>query len=811
MSLWIGNKEVGLAPGQTEGVVGGEYVIRDPTSDISKPYVEAGGIQTTSGYPGDRVLVEVGGQRFYTGRGEIPEIGQYRRDTGYTSVRRTGMMTPAEIERQYQEQKGVQPVQLAPSPFQSGQVQYMPGSPIMSYQRQQYPSTPIDYSRTHVSELTTYPLYKGAAYISRGLQSGYERVVDIQPFPEPIKEAQKGFGSLFTGIPEFLSSGISGWEYAAREPEVFKSGIIPAGKMFGAGLVSQATERPFYTLGQAAGIGYGMRGLVKTPSISGIKTKLSFEPASGIQSFREILPTIKIEPSSRIGDLRAAGEVLSGYKTGFLREYQKPSLQAEKAIIGRETVAYFGEGIKAEFAKPTMGKEAVSSVYGVFKEYKAGLGSELAKPTLRKEALASTSQLFRDYRKGIGYELSRPTRGKEAVTAAADVFRGYKTSFVYELSKPTMRKQAIVGMRKAFGELRMEAGMEMYKPTTRATSFYAAKDIIKGYGVGIVEAYKGTAYKPPVKLRGEIITTFRRPTEARTIDLSMETKKPIFPETEGTPLPRAKYPYGMAYAEKITYPKSSKFQIIGKGLKHEAWGEKPISPTEYFGSITRGRFMTGGDIAGTNKIFGGRYRKGEVDPWAGKPTMRQSAEARGETLKRTISTPKIKTVEPIGGTELKYGKQSLIAVMEEPKPVTKTIAKVIPVALTQSRQKAISVSKTRQRVVTPQAQRTSFEAVSISRQVTPQVSGFAMGSPTIAVQTPKAIQRQIYRTEQIVKPIQKSVSIEIPITAKIQKPKTSSVDLFPTKLKRKGKRGGFKFPELTNVATPKQIMKGFKL
>jgi len=97
----IRNVEVGLAPGQTSGYVGGSYVIRDPTSDLSKPYVEAGNIQTVKS-PEGRYRVEVGGKVYYTNT--PPEIGSFRAETGYTSVRRTGMLTPEEAEQQYQYQ-----------------------------------------------------------------------------------------------------------------------------------------------------------------------------------------------------------------------------------------------------------------------------------------------------------------------------------------------------------------------------------------------------------------------------------------------------------------------------------------------------------------------------------------------------------------------------------------------------------------------------------------------------------------------------------------------------------------------------------
>jgi len=276
MVQWEGTKQVGLSPGQTEGEVEGTYVIRDPSSDITKTYVEAESIQTTSGYPGDRVLVEVAGQKYYTGKGDIPEIGSYKRETGFTSTRRIGMMTPAEVEQQYQQQRGIQPVQQVPSPFQAGQVQYAPYSPFgkgIIAQQQQYPSTPIDYSRTHVSELSTYPLYKGAAYVSKGLQIGLEAGISVLPIPEQVKEVGRGFGSLFTGIPEFVASGIAGWEYATREPTVFKEGIVPAIKMFGVGVAAQAIERPFYTGGQVIGFVSMMRG-----GIGGRQTKLLEAP-----------------------------------------------------------------------------------------------------------------------------------------------------------------------------------------------------------------------------------------------------------------------------------------------------------------------------------------------------------------------------------------------------------------------------------------------------------------------------------------------------------------------------------------------------
>lgn len=94
MSLWIGDKEVGLAPGQTSGDVGGTYVIRDPSSDISKPYIEATDIQTIK-EPDGKIKVTVNGQTFYANPGEIPEIGSYKPETGYTSTQR---LTKEDIE-----------------------------------------------------------------------------------------------------------------------------------------------------------------------------------------------------------------------------------------------------------------------------------------------------------------------------------------------------------------------------------------------------------------------------------------------------------------------------------------------------------------------------------------------------------------------------------------------------------------------------------------------------------------------------------------------------------------------------------------
>jgi len=71
---------------------------------------------------------------------------------------------------------------------------------------------------------------------------------------------------------------------------------------------------------QSAGLGYSMVPS-KMPS-------LKFEEASGIKSVREIIP--EIAPSSRLGDLKAAGEVLGEIKTGISTELGKPSLQAQK-------------------------------------------------------------------------------------------------------------------------------------------------------------------------------------------------------------------------------------------------------------------------------------------------------------------------------------------------------------------------------------------------------------------------------------------------------------------------------------------------
>lgn len=108
MSQWemVNGKstEVGLSPGQTAGYVAGTYVVRDPSSDISKPYVEATEIQKVT-VPTGGFKVTVGGKTYYTN--EPPEIGYYKPETGYTSVRRTGMMTPEEVEEQYRYQAAI--------------------------------------------------------------------------------------------------------------------------------------------------------------------------------------------------------------------------------------------------------------------------------------------------------------------------------------------------------------------------------------------------------------------------------------------------------------------------------------------------------------------------------------------------------------------------------------------------------------------------------------------------------------------------------------------------------------------------------
>ena len=115
----------------------------------------------------------------------------------------------------------------------------------------------------------------------------------------------------------------------------------------------------------------------KMPSIP------KFEEASGIKSVREIIP--EIAPSTRIGDIKAAGEVLGEIKTDIFTELRKPSLQEQKITAGREqiveplekqispitrTITETGKGIEK------LGKEKVSEA----SEYVKGGIEELVSP-----------------------------------------------------------------------------------------------------------------------------------------------------------------------------------------------------------------------------------------------------------------------------------------------------------------------------------------------------------------------------------------------------------------------------------------------
>jgi len=120
-------------------------------------------------------------------------------------------------------------------------------------------------SRIEGSQFVTMPFYKAAAGVSAGLESAWGGLIGYSESSHPVKKYVYGAGQSIAILPEFVASGVTGWEAFARHPKKSLENFIPSASAIGGNIVSQAKEKPFETAGFFTG------ALVGGKTVKGVK------------------------------------------------------------------------------------------------------------------------------------------------------------------------------------------------------------------------------------------------------------------------------------------------------------------------------------------------------------------------------------------------------------------------------------------------------------------------------------------------------------------------------------------------------------
>lgn len=207
----------------------------------------------------------------------------------------------------------------------------LPNNPFLN---PKYPTTPISKETPEGYGYRTFPFYQKTRDISSKLQKIAEGSIDKVPYvPGRVKEFEKGFTSVFTGLPEFVGSGITGWEAFSKSPKKASTMFIGGVSKIGTDLWGYAKEKPY----RSAGMGLGLFALgriggkqqkpfaTKKPyivkEVTGFKTIGEINVKKNIFDFSKFTQKVNPKFKTSIKQFTSKPDVINIEKTPFSVEF----------------------------------------------------------------------------------------------------------------------------------------------------------------------------------------------------------------------------------------------------------------------------------------------------------------------------------------------------------------------------------------------------------------------------------------------------------------------------------------------------------
>ncbi len=307
---------VGLSPGQTAGYVGGTYVQRPDSQDVNTVYSPGTGsasieIEGGASGKGTKDVTTVRKDQY----GNVIEVTKQSSSGSLIFQRKVvpgqGLVEEglpqdvAQNVKEIQEQKENIPQDRRSAEYRRMQEQkeakiypqQFPGiTPIKSlYGRE---ALPISRERLNQGKFVTLPFYRKTEQISKGLQTRYEGAIGYKgEESHPIKKAASGFGSVFTGLPQFIGAGVVGAEVVVKEPMKAPGKFVTGLSVFEQDISTSVQTKPFETVGMGLGMlafGRIAKGKVsKTPYYTKEVTGFKVESGIKVKANEPILSTMQ--------------------------------------------------------------------------------------------------------------------------------------------------------------------------------------------------------------------------------------------------------------------------------------------------------------------------------------------------------------------------------------------------------------------------------------------------------------------------------------------------------------------------------------
>ncbi len=366
---------VGLSPGQTAGVVNGVYVRRPDSQDVMTVYSPGTGstsieVEGGASGKGTKDVTTVRKDQY----GNVIEVTK-RSSSGSLIFQRKAIPGQGLVEeglpqgvaqnvKEIHEQKENLPQYRRAAEYKRVQEQEniaatkfknMFGSPsILNWQKVHGRPMPATEEQLNRGKFITLPFYRKTERISRGLQARYENLIGYEgEESHPIRKVASGFGSVFTGLPQFIGAGVVGAEVAAKSPSEAPGRFVTGLSVFVKDISTSAQTKPFETAGMGLGMlafGRVTRGKVsKKPYHT--KTVTGFKVESGIKvkANEPILSTMqqKVTPilKNKIEFLSQEPKIISlentPFKVGFTVKTQTGNI---KRVESGEGIFQFKKG-----------------------------------------------------------------------------------------------------------------------------------------------------------------------------------------------------------------------------------------------------------------------------------------------------------------------------------------------------------------------------------------------------------------------------------------------------------------------------------
>lgn len=609
-----------------------------------------------------------------------------------------------------------------------------------------------DLYKAREKESLTTPALKFTQDISKSLQEEADKLIGVTKETTPgIRTGVSGASSIFTGLPAFAGQAAFSGEQIVRHP----SEIVKIAEVGAPTFVSQTKEAAVQDPYRFGGSIVGMVLLPEAGKIpKGIKSASEavgkLEPASGVTSFREVLPSIKDltpEPSSRVTDLTAGLERIGEIKSGISKEISQPTRGKEALGATKEVVSDVEKSLSTEISRPTRGKQAFWSAKETLEEMKFGVEKEFAQPTRGKIAVKAVGDVISEFdtsiQKGIRTEFRQPTRGTKAISA------------VSELTKEAIPKAGLSETERGRGlvELGKEIKYQLNRP---AGGTLAEKNI--------VEILKMFPEKTVRKVTPEELSKIQIPLE--------EVLK--VPEKA-----REVYPYGRfsKLADRLTTEGENLVEIPKARIPTPK--SEIIKPIEELPEIPKARITLSEATKPEAKVTIKRDIQAELQKkWTERQlSMEKQAKEGGAQVTKQgqilLTKQKMKPVEekPVEVIDLTK--------MEQPRPVQKSITKMLelekqaPVVIQKVKPKVVYVSAV-QRM--QQAQKEAQADLIVGLQsFAPTITETKQATVTIPVQVSGVKQRErqalrpITKEKQLSRQVERAIQKETQITKQVTK------------------------------------------